>query len=87
MANRVQSLTPRSAVAIVPSDSTLYSDATNGGELQGIYVGAVGDVTVITANGETVTFKAPPIGTILPITVQKVTAATTATLLIGLRYV
>jgi hypothetical protein len=50
-----------------------------------IYVGGAGDVTVVTEGGSTVTFKAPPVGTILPIRTQKVTAATTATLLIGFK--
>jgi hypothetical protein len=50
-----------------------------------IYVGGAGDVTVVTEAGSTVTFKAPPVGTILPIRTQKVTAATTATLLLGFK--
>ena len=50
-----------------------------------IYVGGAGNVTVVTEGGQTVTFTAPPVGTILPIRTSKVTAATTATLLIGLK--
>jgi len=66
------------AEAITKSDtaSNAYS---------GIYVGGAGDVTVVTEGGTTVTFTAPPVGSILPIRTQKVLAATTATLLIGLK--
>lgn len=49
-----------------------------------IYVGGAGDVTVTTQNGDLVTFKAPPVGTIIPVSTSLVMAATTATLLIGL---
>lgn len=45
-----------------------------------LYVGGVGDVTVITLGGETVTFKAVPTGTVLPIQVIQLKATlTTAT--------
>lgn len=86
MANPIQSLTPRSAIAITKSDSTTYN-AANGGEINGIYVGGTGDVAVTTSNGEVVTFSAVPVGTILPITVSKVMSTnTSATLMLGLRY-
>lgn len=65
------------AVAITPSD-------TAGNSFRAIYVGGAGNVTVVTEGGNTVTFTAPPVGTIIPIRTQRVTAATTATLLIGL---
>lgn len=86
MAAPIQSLTPRSAVAITKSDSTTFLPA-NGGEFSGIYVGGAGDVAVTTSNGETVTFSAVPVGTILPITVKQVMSTnTTASLMVGLRY-
>jgi hypothetical protein len=66
------------AVAITKSDSESNAYGS-------IYVGGAGDVTVVTEAGQTVTFTAPPVGTILPIRTSKVTAATTATLLIGLK--
>ena len=67
------------ALAITPSDTVLQ-------QYSAIYVGGAGDVVVVMeAGGTAVTFKAPPVGTILPIRVSKVTAATTATLLIGLQ--
>lgn len=86
MASPIQSLTPRSAVVITKSDTTTFN-AGNGGEISGIYVGGTGDVAVTTSNGETVTFSAVPVGTILPITVKQVMSTnTTATLMLGLRY-
>lgn len=66
------------AESITPSNtaSNAYS---------GIYVGGIGSVTVVTEGGTTVTFTAVPVGTIIPIRTQKVTAATTATLLVGFK--
>jgi len=66
------------AVAITKSD-------TESNAYGSIYVGGAGNVTVVTEEGTTVTFTAPPVGTILPIRTQKVTSATTATLLIGFK--
>jgi hypothetical protein len=66
------------AAAITKSD-------TESNAYGSIYVGGAGNVTVVTEAGQTVTFTAPPVGTILPIRTSQVTAATTATLLIGLK--
>ena len=66
------------AVAITKSD-------TESNAFSGIYVGGAGSVTVVTEEGTTVTFTAPPVGTIIPIRTQKVLAATTASLLVGFR--
>lgn len=66
--------------AITPSDTTALN-------LRGIYVGGAGDVALKSAGGTVVTFKAPPVGTILPVELNggQVMAATSATLLIGLQ--
>lgn len=89
MAAPVQSLTPRSAIAITPSDTTVY-DNSNMGPLAGLYIGSVAGgatVAVVTQNGETVTFSGVPIGTILPITCSKVlSTGTLASAIVGLRY-
>jgi hypothetical protein len=66
------------AVAITKSD-------TENNAYSAIYVGGAGNVAVVTEEGTTVTFTAPPVGTILPIRTQKVLAATTATLLVGFK--
>ncbi|SAJ89285.1 spike base protein, RCAP_Rcc01079 family [Burkholderia multivorans] len=66
------------AVAITPSDTLAQT-------YRAIYVGGAGNVAVKTTGGNTVTFTAPPVGSILPVEVQQVLATgTTATLLIGL---
>lgn len=50
-----------------------------------IYVGGTGDVKVVTENGDTVTFSAVPVGTVLPVRVKQVlSTGTTATNLVGL---
>lgn len=68
----------QTARAITPSDS---QDQT----YRAIYVGGAGNVTVITAGGETTTFTAPPVGSIIPIETKRVmSTGTTATLLVGL---
>jgi hypothetical protein len=70
--------TYQTAVAITPSDTVAQS-------YRAIYVGGVGNVTVVTAGGNTVTFTAPLVGTVLPVEVKQVLATnTTATLLVGL---
>ena len=71
---------PRDAFAITPSDSTVYPQDT------GVWVGATGDVVVVTAIGTQVTFPSVPAGTVIPVMVKQVRATgTTATGLIGLR--
>ena len=63
-----------SAFACVPSDSTVLPTT------RGLYVGGGGNVVVVMANDEnTVTFTNVLAGSILPIQVIKVMAATTAT--------
>jgi hypothetical protein len=49
-----------------------------------LYVGGTGDVVVKTINDETVTFKAVPVGTFLPIRVKQVSGTSTATYIVGL---
>lgn len=67
-----------SAKAITTSDTTPQT-------YRAIYVGGAGNVTVVTEGGDTVTFTAPPVGSIIPVSVQLVKATlTTATLLVGL---
>jgi hypothetical protein len=51
-----------------------------------IYVGGAGNLTVRCIDGNTVTFTAPPVGSIIPVACDRVMAATTATLLIGLNW-
>ena len=50
----------------------------------GVYVGAAGSVVVIDRDGNTVTFLAVPVGSVLPISPAVVTAASVATGLIAL---
>lgn len=69
-----------SVIAVTPADATPIN-------CRAIYVGGAGDVALkTTATAAVVTFKAPPVGTILPINIDggAIMAATTATLLLAL---
>lgn len=64
--------------AITPSDTTTQT-------YRAVYVGGTGNLTVVDEGGDTVTFNAVPVGTIIPIACQLVKATgTTATLLVGM---
>lgn len=66
------------ADAVTPNDSTVV-------EFRALYVGGFGDVVVkMVGDSVAVTFSSVPAGTILPIAVQRVMAATTATNIVGL---
>lgn len=66
----------RSATAVTPSDSTEYLYC------RGVYVGGEGDLTVVMrSGGGAITFSAVPAGSLLPLDVKKIMAATTATLI------
>lgn len=68
------------AVSITPSDSSDLSPW-----IRALYIGGAGNVSVITAGGQTVTFSGLPAGTILPLHIRRVNATgTTATSLVGL---
>lgn len=69
----------RNAVAITPSDTTDLTIAT-----RGIYIGGAGNVAVIMAGGQTVTFTALATGIVHPLSVARVkSTGTTATTIIG----
>ncbi|TPW27832.1 hypothetical protein FJU08_19075 [Martelella alba] len=66
--------------AITPSDSTGLSETT-----RALYIGGGGDVTLIMASGNNLTFTGLNAGTILPVRVKQVLATgTTATTILGL---
>jgi hypothetical protein len=66
--------------AVTPSDSVDLTQVT-----RALYVGGAGDVTLITAGGDTALFKAVPVGTTLNVRAARVTATgTTATNLLAL---
>jgi hypothetical protein len=79
--NPVNSPNPgEGAFTVVPSDVTALAVKP-----RAIYVGGTGDVTLVTLNGETVTFKAVPVGTILPVRASFINStSTTATLMVGI---
>jgi hypothetical protein len=69
--------TPRGAVAITPSDTTTK-------QLIGFYVGGAGNVTVVDALGQTVTFYSVPAGQFIALQINKIKATgTTATNIVG----
>ena len=68
------------AVAVTPNDGT---DLTY--PARALYVGGAGDVVVIMHGGETTTFKAVQVGTVLPLIVTRVkSTGTTATNIVAL---
>jgi len=70
----------RNAMAITPNDGTDLASVT-----RGIYVGVSGDIALVTAGGQTVTFKTAAQGSTIPIQAARVlSTGTTATNLIGL---
>ena len=72
--------TARSALAVTPNDSTVLQSG-----IRALYVGGAGNVSVVTAGGQTVTFSGVPAGQILPIQVTRVRATgTTASLILAL---
>lgn len=69
----------RGGVAVTKSDTTVLAPT------RGLWVGGAGNLTVDFADGTTdVLLTAPNVGTIYPISVVKVKAATTATVIVAL---
>jgi hypothetical protein len=66
------------AAAVTPSDTTTI------GGCRALYVGTTGDVTVDTPNQTDIVFVGVPAGTILPLAVLRVKAATTASDIVAL---
>lgn len=72
------------AQEITASDSADYGSDSGKTIYRGLYIGTSGNVKVITANGETVTFTNVPVG-ILPVRVTRVfSTGTTASGIVGL---
>lgn len=68
------------AASVTPSDSADIATAS-----RGLYVGGTGDMAVTMLSGGSVTFKAVPAGSILPIRVSRVlVTGTTATSIVAL---
>lgn len=68
------------AEAVTPHDTNQLTNVS-----RGLYVGVGGDVTVLTAGGQTVLFKAVPAGTVLPIRINRVNSTgTTATNMVSI---
>lgn len=65
------------ATAVTPANGTKVN-------FRALYIGGGGNVTVMMRGGATVEFVGVAAGTILPIRVQEVRAATTATSILGL---
>lgn len=80
MTQGVEPITSRDAFVFTPSDSTVaYFDA--------LYIGGTGNVTLITAKGNSALFSNLPAGIVLPQAGSKVMATgTTATLITAMKY-
>jgi len=71
-------------VAAHGAEDVTISDVTVIPVTRALYVGGLGDVEVTMADGQVVTFTNVANGTLLPIQVQQVRAATSATAIIAL---
>lgn len=72
--------TPTRAASVTPDDNNDLATVA-----RRLYIGGAGDVTIVTPSGNTVTFKAVPVGTTLSILTARVMATgTTATLILAL---
>lgn len=70
----------KNAFAVTPHDSNALTSDT-----RGIYIGATGDMVLVTTGGDTVTFVGLPTGTILPVRANIIkSTGTTATSIVGL---
>ena len=77
----------RSAASTAPAFDARYitpSDVTEIPGTRSIYIGSGGALTVRMVSGQQVTFSGVPSGSLLPIQVDKVLAATTASQLLAL---
>jgi hypothetical protein len=70
----------RGAAAITPSDSASLTDPVSA-----IYVGGTGNIRVLMASGEDVTFTSVPVGVFHIACTKVFSTSTTATNLIGLK--
>ena len=69
-------------ISVTPSDSTDLSITFS----RAIYIGGAGDLTVTMFNGGDITFKAVPVGSLLPVCARRIKATgTTATNILALR--
>lgn len=85
MSSEVQAIGARDAVAVTKSDITIYNNG-NGGKFDALWVGGAGDVVVRMISGNTRTFSGAVAGSVIPAQCDMVMSATTATLILGLRY-
>lgn len=67
------------AQAVTPSDSVSLATAA-----RALYIGVTGDVTLITANGQTVLFVAVPVGILPVVTTRVKSTGTTAQSIVAL---
>ncbi len=75
---------PISDLPAMDAEVIVPSDTVSQGPYRALYIGVTGDVTLVTLGGNTVLFKAVPVG-ILPVGCSRVnSSATTATTMVGL---
>lgn len=72
-ATRAQSMTPNDTDDIEAGDMP-----------RAIWVGGAGNLAVVMADGQTVTFEAVPAGFMLPIRIKRLLTSTTASAIVGL---
>lgn len=72
MAHPVEPVTASDAFAVTKSDTTVFQRIPSA-----LYVGAEGDVQVVTEMGSTVLFLAVPAGTTIPLRIKQVMSTNT----------
>jgi hypothetical protein len=76
----------QSIYSLIAGFSVTANDSTPLVDVRALYVGGAGDVVVrMVGDGSVLTFKAVPGGTLLPVQVDRVMAASTATFILGFR--
>lgn len=77
MSNLRVGASAETAVSVTPSDTDNISHPTGETFTKGLYVGSAGNLNVVMANGDAITFTSVAAGSLLPLSVKRVNSAST----------